>query len=70
MRERTHAPGRLLVVDDNKVNRLLLTRTLQVLGHAVVARTTGARPAIALAGFGGLTTFEPPRPLSRGRCET
>jgi Zn-dependent protease len=37
------------------------------LGHAVVARTTGARPQIALVGFGGVTTFEPPRPLSRLR---
>jgi Zn-dependent protease len=37
------------------------------LGHAVVARTTGARPAIALTGFGGLTTYVPPGPLSRGR---
>jgi len=37
------------------------------LGHAVVARTTGARPAIALSGFGGLTTYVPPRPLSRAR---
>jgi Zn-dependent protease len=37
------------------------------LGHAVVARTTGARPSIALTGFGGLTTYEPPRPLSRAR---
>ncbi|HEY6798356.1 MAG TPA: hypothetical protein VI248_27060 [Kineosporiaceae bacterium] len=37
------------------------------LGHAVVARGAGARPAIALTGFGGLTTYVPPRPLSRGR---
>lgn len=37
------------------------------LGHAVVARTTGARPQIALAGFGGLTTFTPPREISRTR---
>lgn len=37
------------------------------LGHAVVARTTGASPAIALAGFGGLTTFTPPAPMSRLR---
>ena len=35
------------------------------LGHAVTARWAGARPAIALAGFGGVTTFSPPRPLSR-----
>ena len=37
------------------------------LGHAVVARTTGARPAIALTGFGGLTTYSPPQPLTRAR---
>ena len=37
------------------------------LGHAFVARTTGARPTVALTGFGGLTTYVPPRPLSRGR---
>jgi len=37
------------------------------LGHAVVARTTGARPAIALTGFGGITTYAPPQPLSRVR---
>ncbi|GAB6900576.1 M50 family metallopeptidase [Kineosporia succinea] len=37
------------------------------LGHAVVARTTGAKPEIALAGFGGVTSFTPPRELSRAR---
>jgi Zn-dependent protease len=37
------------------------------LGHAVLARAAGARPQIALAGFGGVTTFTPPRPLSRLR---
>jgi Zn-dependent protease len=37
------------------------------LGHAVLARRAGAKPAIALAGFGGVTTFEPPHELSRGR---
>ena len=37
------------------------------LAHAGVARTTGARPSIALAGMGGLTTFDPPRPMSRAR---
>jgi Zn-dependent protease len=49
----------------------LVVATLAILvhelGHAVVARTTGARPAIALTGFGGLTTYAPPRPLSRAR---
>jgi len=37
------------------------------LGHAFMARTTGARPEIALTGFGGVTMYVPPRPLSRGR---
>lgn len=37
------------------------------LGHAVFARAAGARPEIALAGFGGVTTFTPPEPLSRLR---
>ena len=37
------------------------------LGHAVLARAAGAQPEISLAGFGGLTTFTPPKELSRGR---
>jgi Zn-dependent protease len=37
------------------------------LGHAVAARSVGAQPQIALVGFGGLTTFTPPQPLSRVR---
>ena len=37
------------------------------LGHAFVARTTGASPAIALVAFGGVTTFVPPKQLSRLR---
>ncbi len=35
------------------------------LGHAVLARANGAQPEIALAGFGGVTTYTPPKPLSR-----
>jgi Zn-dependent protease len=35
------------------------------LGHAVAARRTGASPAIALVALGGVTTYAPPRPLSR-----
>lgn len=31
----THTPGQLLVVDDNRVNRLLLTRALEQDGHRV-----------------------------------
>ena len=37
------------------------------LGHAFVARTTGAEPVITLAGLGGLTSYVPPRPVSRAR---
>ncbi len=37
------------------------------LGHAAAARAAGAEPEIALAGFGGVTTYVPPRPLSRAR---
>src|SRR3954466_15498573 len=37
------------------------------LGHAVTARTTGAQPVIDLYGFGGVTSYSPPRPLSRLR---
>jgi Zn-dependent protease len=37
------------------------------LGHAVLARRTGAHPEIALAGFGGVTTYTPPKELSRGQ---
>ena len=35
MRERGPADARLLVVDDNKVNRLLLTRNLELMGYQV-----------------------------------
>lgn len=38
---------------------------LHELGHAFAARRTGARPAIALVMLGGLTTYTPPRQLSR-----
>jgi len=37
------------------------------LGHAFVARTTGAEPVITLAGLGGLTSYVPPAPVSRAR---
>jgi Zn-dependent protease len=37
------------------------------LGHALVARTTGAAPTIELHGFGGVTRFSPPKPMSRPR---
>ena len=35
------APARLLVADDNKVNRLLLTRNLELLGHTVASAENG-----------------------------
>jgi class 3 adenylate cyclase len=41
MRERQAAGGRLLVVDDNKVNRLLLMRSLELHGHTVAAAENG-----------------------------
>lgn len=40
---------------------------LHELGHAVVARRYGARPAITLHGFGGLTTYADPGGLTRPR---
>ena len=41
MRDRHQAPARLLVVDDNKVNRLLLTRSLELQGHTVASAENG-----------------------------
>jgi adenylate cyclase len=41
MRELRSGPARLLVVDDNKVNRLLLTRSLEVQGHSVASAENG-----------------------------
>ena len=35
--------GRLLVVDDNRVNRLLLGRTLEQQGHSVAFAADGRR---------------------------
>jgi len=35
------------------------------LGHAVAARMIGAQPSIALVALGGVTTYVPPKPLSR-----
>jgi adenylate cyclase len=40
-RERSVDKGDLLVVDDNRVNRLLLTRTLEQLGHRVAFAENG-----------------------------
>ena len=41
MRENATGPARLLVVDDNKVNRLLLTRSLELQGHRVATAENG-----------------------------
>jgi class 3 adenylate cyclase len=41
MHELRHGPARLLVVDDNKVNRLLLTRSLELQGHSVASAENG-----------------------------
>jgi adenylate cyclase len=39
--EVSRKPARLLVVDDNKVNRLLLTRSLELQGHSVASADNG-----------------------------
>ena len=36
-----NAPGRLLIVDDNKVNRLLLARNVELLGHKATLAENG-----------------------------
>lgn len=41
--ENQHTPGRLLVVDDNKVNRLLLVHGLEQQGHQVASAENGKR---------------------------
>ena len=41
MLERSHSGARLLVVDDNKVNRLLLTRNLELMGHHAASAENG-----------------------------
>src|ERR1700719_876225 len=41
MRELRSGPGRLLVADDNKVNRLLMTRSLELQGHSVATAENG-----------------------------
>lgn len=47
------AGGRILIVDDNKVNRLLLSRSVEMLGHAVVLAENGkiAMQRLADGGF-------------------
>jgi adenylate cyclase len=41
VRDRGQSGARLLVVDDNKVNRLLLTRGLELMGHSVASAENG-----------------------------
>src|SRR5213593_4103756 len=41
MHDLRNGPARLLVVDDNKVNRLLLTRSLELQGHTVASAENG-----------------------------
>jgi len=41
VREGNHGGARVLVVDDNKVNRLLLTRNLELMGHRVSTAENG-----------------------------
>ena len=46
-------PGRVLVVDDSRMNRLTLARLLEQLGHAVVEAEDGREALDRLAGGGG-----------------
>jgi len=41
VREGSHGGARLLVVDDNKVNRLLLSRNIELMGHKVATAENG-----------------------------
>src|ERR1700745_2056148 len=50
MPERAQSGARLLVVDDNKVNRLLLTRSLEQQGHSVASAENGRVALEALRG--------------------
>ncbi|HEX2541370.1 MAG TPA: adenylate/guanylate cyclase domain-containing protein [Caldimonas sp.] len=52
MPEVRHGPARLLVADDNKVNRLLLTRSLELQGHTVASAPNG-RVALEMLRAGG-----------------
>lgn len=49
MRSR-HEPGRLLVVDDNKVNRILLSRGLEADGHTIETAENGRQALEKLHG--------------------
>jgi len=52
MADLRHAPARLLVADDNKVNRLLLQRSLELQGHSVECAANG-RIALEMLAAGG-----------------
>ena len=52
MRESSRTGATLLVVDDNKVNRLLLTRSLELQGHGVESAENG-RVALEMLRRGG-----------------
>ena len=41
MREGSHGGARILVADDNKVNRLLLSRNIELMGHRVTTAENG-----------------------------
>ena len=47
MADAQHGGARLLVVDDNKVNRLLLSRNLELMGHRVASADNG-RTALSM----------------------
>ena len=52
MPDSAHGAARLLVVDDNKVNRLLLTRSLDLMGHRAFAVASGREALEMLRGDG------------------
>ena len=52
MADLRHGPARLLVADDNKVNRLLLARSLELQGHSVDCAANG-RLALEMLRQGG-----------------
>ncbi|NNE75042.1 MAG: hypothetical protein HKN26_15355 [Acidimicrobiales bacterium] len=46
---------------------LLPSILIHELGHAFAARRLGARPSIVVHGMGGLTSYAPPQPPTRGQ---
>src|SRR5438552_18683927 len=51
-RDLRSGPAHLLVADDNRVNRLLLTRSLELQGHTVASASNG-RVALDMLRDGG-----------------